>query len=94
VIVPAWWLSRAAFNLRRAQQAADVVGAKRRARTWLKGCLLCVVNCPPRAQPHTERATETTSSSLARWSASLIALPSIIEANPHWGLSASRSSGT
>ncbi len=45
-------------------------------------------------QPQTLRATPATSRSFAHCSSSVSRLPSAIEANPHCGLSASRSSGT
>ncbi len=44
--------------------------------------------------PQTRRAVSTTSLSLDHWSSSDRRLPSITEANPHWGLRARRSSGT
>ncbi len=43
---------------------------------------------------HTSRAVSTTSRSFAHWSSSSIRLPSMVEAKPHWGLSARFSRGT
>jgi len=45
-------------------------------------------------QAQTWRATRATSSSFARWSSTETRFPGIVEAKPHCGLSASRSSGT
>src|SRR5437588_4453222 len=42
----------------------------------------------------TSRAVSATSFSFAHWSSSVRRLPSIVEANPHWGLSARFPSGT
>ncbi len=47
-----------------------------------------------RSYPQTDFATLATSSSLRRWSSGVMRLPSIVEAKPHCGLRASRSSGT
>src|SRR5208337_1621703 len=45
-------------------------------------------------QPQTRRAVSTTNFSFAHWRPSVIRLPSAVEANPHWGLSARFSRGT
>src|SRR5262245_43490753 len=45
-------------------------------------------------QPQTRRATSTTRSSFRRCSTGVSGFPGAVLANPHWGLSASRSSGT
>src|SRR5262249_7149982 len=45
-------------------------------------------------RPQTSRAVSATRWSLARWSAAVTRVPSIVEAKPHWGDSARRSSGT
>src|ERR1700689_4904120 len=44
--------------------------------------------------PHTSRAVSAPRPSLASWSATVKALPSIVEAKPHCGLRASRSRST
>src|SRR2546427_13012496 len=48
----------------------------------------------PGQRVHTSRATSATRSSFRRWSSAVTRLPSIVDAKPHCGLSASRWSGT
>ena len=48
----------------------------------------------PSPYPHTSLAVAATSSSFCRCSSAVRLLPSCVEAKPHCGLSASRSSGT
>ena len=48
-------------------------------------------DCHP---PQTSRATSATSSSLRHWSSSVSRLPAAVDAKPHCGLRASRSTGT
>ena len=50
--------------------------------------------CKTAAQFQARRAVSTTNRNFAHWSSSVSKFPSIVEANPHCGLSARFSSGT